>query len=251
MEAVSFASALAVLPAKLRLEVQKTVNSDIEAQKGIPKQPNFSRAYSSEISGAYKISGLGVGMGAIPTTIGRTSAGSSYRDVTRHFPSTAECLASMLAQACINARKPLPTIPRVHSSVDGHETYPPSPGSTMHPDVLALAGALHNSGLDSAYRVLVARDIKRRLAGAGIAAMPGDPNWTKEEGRCPSAAKIASGELVEQVVSYHSQLINKDSGSVAEKKSTPASISASTTSKSNVADLDTMLDDALDEIFGD
>jgi hypothetical protein len=197
--AATWVSHLAVFPPKLRLELQKTISADVQAQEGQPPQAPLSRAYASGGGSHHTPSGLGAPATSAATSsvLRRSAVGGHVAAVSRTFPSTAEALAGLILTSA-HLAKAEPRVPfDAGAGAEGLSASAPSSVSDPHPERTALAAELRALGLDAAYRVPVARNLQRRLAGAGPAVPPTDKGWEAEAatGRFPNAVRLAKGEV--------------------------------------------------------
>jgi hypothetical protein len=197
--AATWVSLLAVFPPKLRLELQKTISADVQAQEGQPPQAPLSRAYASGGGSHHTPSGLGAPATSAATSsvLRRSAVGGHVAAVSRTFPSTAEALAGLILTSA-HLAKAEPRVPfDAGAGAEGASASAPSSVSDPHPERTALAAELRALGLDAAYRVPVARNLQRRLAGAGPAVPPTDRGWEAEAatGRFPNAVRLAKGEV--------------------------------------------------------
>ena len=195
----TWTEALAALPPALRLQVQRTVAADVAAQDAWPKPPlhaPLSRAYASGDSSALAPPpGLGVYRAF---ALSRSSCGGHVRAVARQFPSTPGLLAGLLAEAARAAGRPPPAAPAPAAAVSATDA------SLPDPSLLPLADSLAAAGLDAAYRVTLARALRRKLlaraggggsgssAGGGGGAGGGepDPAWAAHAARFPATAGL-------------------------------------------------------------
>ena len=183
-----------MLPPALRLQVKRAVEADMAVQEGWAKaaggggaHPPFSRAYASGSSDTLQPKpGLGVFRGL---AMSRSTCGGHLGTVSRRFPSTAGLLAGMLAEASKKAGVASPALGFLGGG-GGTGAGNTSAASAPLPDpsLIPLATELSAQGLDAAYRVVLAKALKRRLAA--------DPNWQKQARRFPLTEKLLlSGAL--------------------------------------------------------
>lgn len=211
---VSWTEALKALPARDRLAWQRTITQDVSAQAAMAKQGPFSRAYMSGEPSSTE-------QGGLPFEAS-SCAGQRVSAVTHKFPSTKQYLADALQEACDRAGAPF-----TPSAVDSASANP-------------LTDAIEQAAsLDSAYRVIVAKALQRRLAGdAEWAAEAADPAAST---RFQYLARIADGSLV--------------AAAIAQKTDTPAVAVEVVEDHSRVTQRiaatgrDAMLDSAMDELL--
>lgn len=257
--ATSWVSTLNVLPAKMRLEVQKTITSDIVSQSRAGPQPPLSRAYASCNSSKLAAQdGLGVpASGLDGLGIGRrpTGPGHHLSAVQRTFPSTSAVLAELMLQAGKRAG----VKPRV----------PFGGGSPVEAvgkqEAQLLEGELRACGLDTAYRVTLARSLHRSLSSStpgptasGSSATTGTttpaevPQWKvlaqTDEGKYAALEAAASGRLAELAQAAFEQQQQK--GGAKGEAGGPSLAPPAPAAGTGDIDLDAMLDDALDEVMG-
>lgn len=167
------------------------MEADMAMQEGWAKaaggggsHPPFSRAYASGSSDTLQPKpGLGVFRGL---AMSRSTCGGHLGAVSRRFPSTAGLLAGVLAEASKKAGVASPAQGVLGGTGAGSTSAASAP--LPDPSLIPLATDLSAQGLDAAYRVVLAKALKRRLAA--------DPNWQKQAHRFPLTEKLLlSGAL--------------------------------------------------------
>lgn len=261
-EVSPWVAALAALPPKIRLEVQKTVAQDMVAQRDMPPQPSLSRAYCSGDSdklaptggiGVFSSSldGLGVGKKA-------TGSGHHLTAVKRTFPSTAALLAQMIVESSRQAQAQ----PKVPYGTAHHAPAPVGQLS-LQAEIDALTEEIRHRHLDDAYRVTLARYLQRALEGAskpGQASATALAGWEEEARAHPelyeSLQAAADGTLAAQAQSAFEALQpQKGTGQSAGTCSAGTGAKAGNTGTAGAPagesdDLDALLDAAMDELLG-
>lgn len=254
----SWTAALAVLPARERLEWTRTINADVEAMAKAPPQPAFSRAYASAVHGS---------TGRRAALLERTSVGGHLAAVTRDFPGTDALVARMLSEA-IDKAGVTPDVPFVAPPEDAARAAPVSLGPQVGGGAPADAGTPLDAGvlaaveaaqLGAAYRPTIAKSMQRRLAvNPAWAAASAAGGEAAAAARFPHAAALARGDVVRAVTAAWEEaqelraaiLASEEGGAPGGGGAAAAAPAAGAGGAPGGAPADDLLDAALDELMG-
>ena len=175
-------SALSSFPKPLASESSSTIARDAAALSAAGAFAPLSRAYASGSGLAPKSGSLGAQAsrgtaGAIASLPRGSGAGGHVRAVSRAFPSTALVLAALLQSSAQKAG-----VGAVPTRADAAAAAAAAGGGAVDPALAALAADLDAAGLVDAYRVVLARALSRRVAGApGVKGPQGAPEASFKE----------------------------------------------------------------------